>query len=103
MFYLLCLNLFQCPSSSSVFPLPDPSTALAASQIKFDDLHVELELLTKQMSVAKSNLKVVAKETLNHDQQTKSFLSQMQQFLSQSKSSSRSLLTYMYLELQQGI
>ena len=74
---LNCNNDMQC-SSLTAFPLPDPSTLLAASQIQFDELHSELELLTKQLGVAKCHLSVVQDHSASH--------SRMQHFLSQSMS-----------------
>lgn len=59
-----------------MFPLPDPSTLLAASQIQFDELHSELELLTKQLGVAKCHLTVIQDHSASH--------LRMQRFLSQS-------------------
>ena len=75
---LNCHNDMQC-SSLTAFPLPDPSTLLAASQIQFDELYSELELLTKQLGVAKCHLSVVQDHSASH--------SRMQHFLSQSMSS----------------
>ena len=65
-------------------PLPDPSNTLAASQIQFDELHREVEILTSQLSGTKSTLNMVVKETTG-DKHRAIFETRMRQFLSQSK------------------
>ena len=65
-------------------PLPDPSNTLAASQIQFDELHREVEILTSQLSGTKSTLSMVVKETTG-DKHRAIFETRMRQFLSQSK------------------
>lgn len=71
----------QC-AGITTFPLPDPSTVLAASQIQFDELWSELELLTKQLGVAKTHLAVIVQDSsAAHSQMVKH---RMQLFLSQS-------------------
>ena len=77
------LLIMQC-AGLTMFPLPDPSTVIAASQIQFEELQSELELLTKQLSVAKSDLAVVIEDTSTP--RSKMVKSRMQQFLSQSMS-----------------
>ena len=72
--------IMQC-AGLTTFPLPDPSAVLAASQIQFDELHSELELLTKQLGMAKSDLAVIVQDT--SAPQSKIVKNRMQQFLSQ--------------------
>ena len=71
----------QC-AGITVFPLPDPSAILAASQIQFDELRSELELLTKQLGVAKSHLAIIVQDS--SAAQSQMVKHRMQQFLSQS-------------------
>ena len=73
--------IVQC-AGLTVFPLPDPSTVLAASQIQFDELKAELEFLTKQIGVVKSHLAIIVADGMApHSEMLKQ---RIQLFLSQS-------------------